>query len=536
MASAFLEKARNNSPGFVINVPEADRFRSKTLVSTLNNRRLLLPSDQVPTTSYKASNWWRYQSNSATSTLLSGGGPAIIKIDRGSGTGAAVSCYLRLVINNSTGAAAQLLPVPLLINNLSFQNGSGTVLQIIDGISWWLALMNSFDLDSWVRGTRSVMSDGVYDLGIPLANGETRELICEIPSCLFSASGFHINTVDSDMQLYVTFQPSTVGLISGSAPTLQTLTFDVKMTQETPQQLSQELTISRKMMHNYIYPYWRTQTWVQTLNASSNYNLQLTAIKGPVVGCFFQILNSTNGRDLLAPQMIQDFQFLDSGGQPISGNQVITAVQNRYINQVNYFPGQASYYHAHFAYVFGDQEHALLDLWSGGKVEGFYQFTTSETLSIDTGAAGVSEVVTVTPSATPASGTFIISWVTESNNAEFTAPLAYNATAATIKAAIEALNNFDGTITVSGPLTAAATFTFGGNYANKPMSSQGRNFTFITAASPAGGTPLVSFSPAVTTVGSYGITNGNTYTIVANFCQYGILQLNEKGQLETQLP
>lgn len=84
---------------------------------------------------------------------------------------------------------------------------------------------------------------------------------------------------------------------------------------------------------------------------------------------------------------------------------------------------------------------------------GCYPFTTYERLEFTTTAAGTNEIQTVSESGIPTGGNYFIEWVTPTS-LERTTLLAYNATTADIKAAIETLNSFDGTITAANALSA----------------------------------------------------------------------------------
>lgn len=99
-------------------------------------------------------------------------------------------------------------------------------------------------------------------------------------------------------------------------------------------------------------------------------------------------------------------------------------------------------------------------------------------------AAATNEVQTATVTGAPTGGTFTLTW-----NSQTTTAIAYNATAATVQAALEALSNIDvGDVTVTGAAGGPYTVTFGGQYL-------GDNVAAMTAsgASLTGGT-----SPGVT--------------------------------------
>lgn len=131
--------------------------------------------------------------------------------------------------------------------------------------------------------------------------------------------------------------------------------------------------------------------------------------------------------------------------------------------------------------------------------------------------AGVNEVQTVTITGTPTGGTFTLTL-----DGETTAAIAYNATAAAVQSALEALSNVAaGDLTVSGSAGGPYTVTFAGAYS-------ATNVPALTAsgASLTGGT-----SPGVTiatpTAGVAGLLDG--------FVAQSIELRRETGDLSTSV-
>lgn len=119
------------------------------------------------------------------------------------------------------------------------------------------------------------------------------------------------------------------------------------------------------------------------------------------------------------------------------------------------------------------------------------------------GIAGTNEVQTVTITGTPTGGTFTLTY-----SGQTTAPIAYNATAATVKSALAALSNLDAIdITVTGgpgPGTAYVV-TFDGS------DSEGVNVAEMTSTGSFSGGSSPAVSVATTTGGDGAITvNGVT--------------------------
>src|SRR5690606_8534644 len=133
------------------------------------------------------------------------------------------------------------------------------------------------------------------------------------------------------------------------------------------------------------------------------------------------------------------------------------------------------------------------------------------------GVAGVNEVqraVLTEESVAVNGGEWMIEWVTP-NGSEYTETFAYNASTAVIKGHIEGLRTFDGEITVSATLTAAATpvdFTFGGNYSFKPMWENG--YRIIVHSVNANDDGVLSFaSMRLQTPGVEGFNSGGSHTV-----------------------
>ncbi len=116
--------------------------------------------------------------------------------------------------------------------------------------------------------------------------------------------------------------------------------------------------------------------------------------------------------------------------------------------------------------------------------------------------SGTAEVQTLTPSGTISGGTFTITL-----GGQTTAPIAYNATAAVVQAALEALPNVvpGDVLAAGGPANSVAiTLTFFGNLiGDAPAVS-------VSSASLTGSTPVIT--PSTTTPGVAGAADGRQTT------------------------
>lgn len=112
------------------------------------------------------------------------------------------------------------------------------------------------------------------------------------------------------------------------------------------------------------------------------------------------------------------------------------------------------------------------------------------------------EVQTITITGTPTGGTFSLDF-----EGEVTAPIAYNATAADVKAALELLTNIDsGAITAGGGAFpgSAVTVSFGGNYAGTNVSL----LEVVDSRFTGGSSPAAAVAQTTAADGTAGATDG----------------------------
>ncbi|MER6844844.1 hypothetical protein [Streptomyces platensis] len=114
-------------------------------------------------------------------------------------------------------------------------------------------------------------------------------------------------------------------------------------------------------------------------------------------------------------------------------------------------------------------------------------------------AGATNEVQTVTITGSPTGGTFTLTW-----SGQTTAAIAYNATAATVRTALEALSNIaPGDVTVTGSAGGPYTVTFGG--AN--LGDDVAQMTASGASLTGGSSPAVSVA-TTTGGGAAGASDG----------------------------
>lgn len=508
------------------------------LVKTVGNHTLHLKASQIPSTNvHRNANIWRYPATGDLSTMISGGGQATIPIIRGTGSGHASELFLRLVITNNTGSGVRLVDMCHLIDNIEFQTPSGQQIQQLNSDELWLNLVRFYDDEQWKKIAKMINSNPRYGKGEVQPDSTIRTYYLPLIGNWIQNCGFFLPVIDGDIQCLVQFKPASATVVSGSAPTLTGLSLDVRMEQLHGGERVGRLQNYRRIPHHYYIAFPKRQQFSQAITAGTTYELNLSGIRGDVmwIDFFIRATESGDGYRKFAP--ISSFSLLNNEGDEISGQQDITSDFNRFILQSEYYPSSYSYDYPVYSYVFGADDHGPMSFIYHGERHGSYPFTTHERLRFTAGPAGTSEVQTATLSSGLAAadgGSWQIEWVTP-NGSEYTEPFAYNESAANIKAAIESLSTFDGTITVSAALTATATpvnFTFGGNYAYMPMAARGYKLIVHSIDVNDGGVPGGAVM-SVSTAGVEGLNTGGTHTITVIAWTSALLK-QDKGNLEVR--
>lgn len=513
-------------------------------VRTLRGQSLNLPEYQIPDVAANSiiRNPWYFQANGNYQTVLQTGGIQNIKIDRGSGSGKCNGrVFLRLVIQNTSGAAdVQVAPAPFLINQIQFQTPGGDVIHTFSGLALWLAMISSVDFSEWQSMSDLVLATNYYDAGNILTRSSTTEVLIPLYGNVFSAGEIPTRVIQGDCQVVVNFATPASFIITGSAANLQVNALSIVMDM---QQLDQSLIASidadyRMYRHDFIYPYPRQQQFSQTFNANTQYTFQLSGITGDVVFIYFVLRSSLTGLDQIHGTPIQSFQFLNQEGIAISGAQVVTENQNRWAQLPQWALGTWMQDRRYYGWNFASKDSSLPEFLATGRKNGAYGFSGNEQIQLTTTVAGTNEVMTMTTSDTTAAtgGTFSLVWTDEYGQQNTTTPLAFNATAAAIKAALEALPNFEGTVTVSTTFSAAGSvaFTFGGNLGNRPLYARG--FTLNAVGCMFNATRSLGLTTAVTTPGVRGMTSGSNYFLDVIAFTSGILSISSASATDGGSP
>lgn len=214
---------------------------------------------------------------------------------------------------------------------------------------------------------------------------------------------------------------------------------------------------------------------------------------------------------------------LSPGKQSVFGKG--TALQDRYIRNILYTTGYTSamnYKNYFYELNFADSTKQAAQ----GHLSGCLEFKGQKYyLALTPSSAGTQEVQTLTCSATPDAGRYVLEYLGYKTDG-----LAFNANAAAIKAALEALPplrdalNGATTVTVSGAITTNPTITFSNAFDNP-----NGDLVYVISNLEASGAQLTA-NTAMTTRGKMGFTSG-TYDVFVYAHNYNDLIQTTSGDL-----
>jgi len=548
----FFGKTATIIPEVSIAPSDTSQAHPTTNISMLTGATLTVPSYQVPVKNpYRLVNMWRYQASSLNNQILGSGGQVQIPLLRGSGSGHVEKVWLRLQVKNNTAASIQMQPVPLWIQNLVFQTPSGATITTIQGTALYGNIASVFMLEEWAEISKACGMNLEYESGDPVEPGETVTYYIPLVGNFLEAGTFFLPATSGDIQCYVNFWPDNNIRNTGTGPLdLIQCSLDLKMEMMAPRLLDATKALFKSQRFDYLIPYYKWQSFNPQLTVGATTQLTLSSIKGDVVFIDFVLRPSMVKDDLTNFQLIDSYQYQNQEGIGISGQQFIEDTFSRRILYPAQNDGTLTRHRRWYRHVFPNNDHAVKNILNYGLKLGAYPFDNHNTLNIITPpVAGVNEtwaLNTNTFGTAPYGGTAVFIWTTPDGNTSISDQVPYTDFASVghplAKAAIEAMPNFTGTVTITGTLALNnILIQFNGNYSNRALADEGyilqiQSALFCTIPTIVGapgnqmGIPVIA---VVSTPGTHGITNGATYICDVYATTTGYCSLLPDGSMKT---
>jgi len=507
-------------------------------ITMLGGQQLTVPAFQVPSQNpYKISNVWRYPFSGQYSNILLTGGQAQCPIIRGSGSGHVQRAWLRIQVQNQGTSNVEMQPVPLWIQNTSWQTPAGGTIQNPLGSHLWFNIVSTTPMEEWWELSKALAADLDYETGDPIAPNQTITYYVPLTGSFLSAGGFFIPAVSGDIQMYFTFWPDGNIRSTGTgsqALTVLNMSIDVQMEQMAPPLLQRTIELFRRQRMDYIIPFYKNQPFNQALTAGNLTTLNLSNISGDVIYSDLVVRSSYVQDDLSHYQPIASFQYQNQEGVGISGQQFIDDQFSRHIMYPKQNKGTFTRNRRFYRHVFADSPEATRAILERGLKLGAYPFDSHCNLLFNNAAAGSNETWSISQSSTtaPTAGNIVWGWVTPDDSLQLSTPVPFSdlntAGLPLSTAAIQNILNFSGKVTITGTYAAGnLVITFSGNYGNTALASKG--YGLIAFSNLNGGAQIL---PIPNTAGVDGITSGNTYFIDVYVTTSGVVSILEDGTVK----
>lgn len=424
-------------------------------------------------------------------------------------------------------ASVNLVPTPYWFRYIRVKNNAtGEVLATFYNDTMLfniLASMKTKDQYQCMAKLINMDPDVLYGQG-PATPVGTWDFYLPLTGSFFDNSLLFLALLKNDLQFE--FTPESTGILaSGTASNVTLANFQLIMSADRyqPDDFAKYAAMRYKDPYTCFYPdvVQRTQT-SQTLTQAQQYLFDLTGLEGNVSHGFFLVRstgvsNTNNGFMNLVSigENSGTYDLQDQSGKSVwGGGTPIRWTQARNQIWAEHFTNALTKYKAFHFFTFADSICKSMK----GEMCGYYPFKSSEKMffAITPGPTYVNEVHTITAAAgSNTQGQYRISFRGELSN-----PLAYNANAATIKTAIEAMRNClrDGiTVTASAALgVSGGTLTIASNQIGTTgqdlFQAVGNVAVYATGATD-------TLTTTVTTSGNSGFTSG-TYDITFYFYYY----------------
>jgi len=224
---------------------------------------------------------------------------------------------LEMDLTNTSSAAVQLVPAPILVDYVRISTGSGAILQTLYGEELWghLAMTNNnVKMTSYqyitntapttFQSAGSIAARALVTYNIPLLLSFLVQLDFFLGN--LNDSGLTIQVYSRGPGVYIT---GVVGDITLNASWLR---LDAKHYSSTAADTDANLAEQKSKPHQWKFLNTAHQTQSVALTAGNIYNIQLVLLNGLVLFAWFILRQSTTGAGLTKGTQIGNFEWRDS--------------------------------------------------------------------------------------------------------------------------------------------------------------------------------------------------------------------------------
>lgn len=362
--------------------------------------------------------------------------------------------YLNMRLQNSTGGTVETVAADKYFNYIEFLTSTGSrIVQLYpENISDGQDIYNE---EEWFYLKKLIGRDDHYrPEDNVFLNGDIKERYIRLLDDPFSSNEFFIPALSEILTIRFWFHPTSVTNISGNALTITNMRLMFVSNYDVDFNFNKQMSMYRNNVLAFNYNYPLIQRYTQTFGAGS-YEFVLTGFNSMIPTMYFKLVpQNPVGRNLEVQYPIESFEFLSEDGTNIQGSTIRTDRED-YLNYHDLYRNLHRENNYIYRYNFCKDPIA----WrTAGVITGYHIFNTRQILRINT-VIETQRVLTYTGT-NPTSGYYRFRYREYVSDG-----LVFNANAAAIEAAIEALHPFKSnnvSVTASAALTNGMTISYGG--------------------------------------------------------------------------
>lgn len=397
-----------------------------------------------------------YTPASAYGAILSGGSQVDFNIKLSTVLTNAYDIALHLTVLNDTGADVSLFPINNWFNRIEFRFNSSIIQQFYSTDLYnylWLYVDQQWRRlsDLWNLNDRFLWNDEV------LINGQSTEFILLMPGNIFAQTSMFCPALNVEFvfRLYMNQQNQIVA--DGAAPTISSMTLEFITSHASIDDVSRLFNSYRSGNFMLRYSWFVNQTVpIQSMQPNQRYEILMSSFTG--IFNYIQFIaqyQNPIGLPLMNSRRVLSFDVLDENGLSLFNNNNYQTDPESLIWDSSIVNPWTRFDEIRNVYKFPFSLSPRDDILKG-TLHGFMPCFGKNRLVINTGPAAVPKIITWTRSGVPASGVFRIVY-TYFGQSYYSPWLAYNETAANIKAAVELFvpfQQYGQVVTVSSTLVA----------------------------------------------------------------------------------
>ncbi len=434
---SFTEKYLSNKHRFGMALSDPKKTNTHTKIMNQNGQVLNLKTSQLLNLhQHKATHL--YTSSTNLSNAMNGGITTIL-IQPDSFNSYMEQLYLTIVVNNDSGGAVDLMPMPFWFRRIEYRIGNDLLQeeyseQLHNDIANYPANVwkNKGYLWNYDEEGRYLPSRQ------PIPNGDTRRYYMRIGK-FFTQSNFYLPAISGELRIRIFWRTFADYVLDGTQPSLDEVGIEIQSAEQL--NASRELTLRehRRMPFHYRYGHYVRDIIPKTISASGELPVELNSFSGSFTELSVYVRpQGATGLQLIDFESfaIDRIQLENSDGERILGSTPVHYEENiMYFNDVGYdnsFVKESSHYRLNF------NKNAPIDNEIGA-VTGFFPLDTRSRLRLFFGPLARAKTITLTGGGPSIAGEFRLSYEGEKYGTYKTIWLAFNATTAAIEAALDDL-------------------------------------------------------------------------------------------------